>query len=1217
MKRILSIVLCFCILVSSVSCIAYAVDFNDITLEETISNVSELLEEQSDSGKAIRESAECRVIVKASRKPLSYGDFDFIECVDDIYIYQYDSLDVANKALGFYNNQSCVKWAELDGVVETNAEPTSAESLLQTNDIKAKVLENDKTLEKVVIAVVDTGISFTADYFKDRVVYDTGVNLSNSGQEGSAQDDNSHGTCVSAIICNNTNDNVEIYGYKVLNKDGSGTLTSLAYGIQAAIEDDVDIINLSLGGSNYSELVYEKVCEAKEKGIIILTASGNENVDVSTQYPASFDEVYTVGSIDKNGNRSFFSNYGDEVDFVSLGQDVNLSPFRLNGTSLACPAVSAVVAWVLSVAPTLTFDEVKQCLIDSCVSYESLTYHDGFHPISSYDVECTGDDSLANSVYEIEPDDESLYYGYGMPQIIPAVASALNKNTSIDTPKFSIESGTYNEEITVELIADNSNEIYYTTDESYPSRENGTKYSEPITITSSMSIRAVAYDENDLRSFPVACEYKMEFIPNESDFVIDDNGVISSYKGDLREMVIPETINGITVTGISPRVLSYMIGLNLPNSIKRIENMAFYQSKLKHLDAPGVEYVGSHAFSSSPLIYCNMPNLQVVGESAFTKTQLRELNFPELTTIGNFAFYQMPYLYSVSMPELESISYSAFQNCFQLRFADFPSVKTVEVNAFSECLFLKKINLPTAISFNNTQNDSMYGTFNQCQNLTEIDLPSATSLKGLCFKKCQYLEIVNLPNAVYIGNNTFYLCESLENITLEKAEYIGERAFHMANLSGDVTFPAVKEIANEAFCSTNITSLSLPNLEILGENAFADLLFSHTVNKKLEYLYMPNLKIAKDNAFAYTGALKLLELPNLVEIGKNAFIGSGVSRAEFSRLETTQSLPVVENSIIALPSSFKECTEDTKGRNYIIYGTEGTYAETWAEKNNHKFVILNSTNAILEDLPTEYYGLGEVLSPDVIGFNKTYQWYGYNDDANLVPTAIPNATNKEFNPADYDEEYKFYYCVVTSRDGNNEPIEIRTGITKNTTYGVCEHNYEAVITAPTCTENGYTTYTCSSCGDAYTSDETKALGHTEVMDNVVAPTCTETGLAEGKHCSVCNEVLVEQTVVNALGHTPKAPVVENVKDATCTENGGYDEVVYCSVCDEELSRETIIIESLGHTDDNDDGICEICNEQICSCRCHRTGIVKILWKILNFFQKFFGYNKVCACGKIH
>ena len=122
-----------------------------------------------------------------------------------------------------------------------------------------------------------------------------------------------------------------------------------------------------------------------------------------------------------------------------------------------------------------------------------------------------------------------------------------------------------------------------------------------------------------------------------------------------------------------------------------------------------------------------------------------------------------------------------------------------------------------------------------------------------------------------------------------------------------------------------------------------------------------------------------------------------------------------------------------------------------------------------------------------------------------------------------------------------------------------EHSYEAVVTAPTCTEGGYTTYTCE-CGDSYIADETAALGHTEEVIPAVAPTCTETGLTEGKKCSVCGEITVAQEVVDALGHTEEIiPAVA----ATCYGEG-LTEGKKCSVCGEILVVQEAVPAN-GHT----------------------------------------------------
>ena len=158
-------------------------------------------------------------------------------------------------------------------------------------------------------------------------------------------------------------------------------------------------------------------------------------------------------------------------------------------------------------------------------------------------------------------------------------------------------------------------------------------------------------------------------------------------------------------------------------------------------------------------------------------------------------------------------------------------------------------------------------------------------------------------------------------------------------------------------------------------------------------------------------------------------------------------------------------------------------------------------------------------------------------------------------------------------------------------------------------------YTITSSFGEFTPDDEGVSLHQHVPSgvpqNIEEATCTSYGCGYD-FCSECDNMFFVITE-EKLPHSPAAAIHENEVKATCKNAGSYDEVIYCSVCGEELSREPITVDTIDHADENNDGSCDYCGMQMSGgdhCKfCGKIHNGGFFDKLTGFFHKIFAIFK--------
>lgn len=196
----------------------------------------------------------------------------------------------------------------------------------------------------------------------------------------SYEDTNGHGTHVTGIVAAQNNSigtvgvapNAEIYAIKVLNEYGDGTTATMMAGVEWAIKQDLDIINISVTTEYRDSNLERMIKRAYENGILIVAAAGNWGMNRTTgtstvDYPAKFDEVIAVGSINEHRMRANLSSVGPEVELAAPGEEIYSTILSgkygyLSGTSMAAPYVTGMAALYKERYPEMTNQQLRELL---------------------------------------------------------------------------------------------------------------------------------------------------------------------------------------------------------------------------------------------------------------------------------------------------------------------------------------------------------------------------------------------------------------------------------------------------------------------------------------------------------------------------------------------------------------------------------------------------------------------------------------------------------------------------------------------------------------------------------------------------------------------------------------------------------------------------------------------------------------------------------------
>lgn len=1133
---------------------------NEISAEKFAQEVASMLKASDETsglpGKENLSNAEnvafktARLIVKSKYEINTQNAVSVVCGFDDLWVLQFSTPSDAEKAYNYYLNQNKIEFVEIDKEINVLSTNTSTNSypyntVSEDNEflswgpehigidiLNEKLIQKSIALTDTVVAVIDTGVDSEHPFLKDRVL-PTRINTSSTGIRNNSMDDNGHGTQIAGVIADSTLKNVFIQPYKVLDNRGSGTLISLAAGINCAVSDEVDIINISVGFKEESDVLKAAIDNAERNDILVIGAAGNDGTD-SLYYPASYDNVVKVTAINETNIITNFSTYGNGVDFAAPGIRIKTTTLggeyiTIRGTSIATPFVSSVAATIKAINPNASTEDILSIMTDEAV--------------------------LVN---EHNPE---LKYGNG---IIRAPQSPIESGTKDKTkaPYFSHETSFSQTELDIEIFCDTADSvIYYTTDRSVPSKNNpaakiynGT----PIHAAQTITILAVAYCDGMYRSAVSSFATIIAPLADENCLTVDFNGTLTAYNGSAASLTIPQKVNGITVTSIGASVFAEknITEIILPDTVTAIGEKAFENCQnLKTIFGRNVTTVADYAFNNCIWI-----------KNLFLLSELKSIGKYSFANVSSKQYQVTGSTYKLNLKSLSSLPEYCFTNS-AISELELGNISAISKNAFLGCNQLVYVHIENV--------SNLYeGCFKGCESLTDVEIHGISYVPSAAFSSCENLITVNIPDARNVNSNAFENCVSLIAVNLPSAKTVYSNAFNGCTKLRKLELPSMMEFEPELYQQSGSYPQLPPNLETFYaskmEKTVPDMF---KASPDITYIRLNSAQNLAPNTFRGCHSIYSLNIENTENINAETFNDCTITFIDARSLVTTADMP--DNSGILLSNNFIESTD--KAENLTVYGTPGTFVERYSKLKGYNFVEIPLIYKPVPDYITEN---SETVYVIAVGFDLSYQWYWNTKPETFGGTPIDGATTMSYTFTDNDTA-PYYYCEITQNDlgviskittniiikdtvpadytAYNEAVEKANNIDRNIYVSTAELDKALSVNV----NNRY------SCEQSFVDEQTKAI-YSAIADlklktvetvEVYASETTLTLFEETKIIAVINPKDVQYKNIEYKSSNEKVIVVFSNGYVWCVGSGTADVTVRITNLDETVTEGKITFES--------------------------------------------------------